>query len=315
LHACFAFGTINGWTKGARAVSTDVNVKGEDRIGRYRYVRTLLQGQNSTVMEVVEDGTGRRFAMKQLLPNRATDKDERKAFEFEAKLGMDLRHPNLIHVHDYVKDKTQPYFVMDYFPSTHMRLIIGKGALYDENKSKLRRVLEQAALGLAYMHDKGWVHRDIKPENIIINKTGEARLIDYALALKIKTGMGKFFSAKPPRQGTHSYMSPEQIRCEPSSPQADIYSFGIVCYEFACRRQPFRANSPTELLNKHLREPPPPMSIYNKEITQEYADLVMKMLRKKPAERPKSMHELMSLLKRVRIFKDDPSPMAGRDLM
>ncbi len=288
-------------------MSTDTNV-GEEKIGNYKYVRTLLNGQNSTVMEVVQESTGKRFAMKQMLLSRAEDKEERRVFELEAKLGMELRHPNLIRVYDFVKDRTQPYFVMEYFPSQHLRLAIGKRDLYEQIKPKLHRLITQAAAGLAYMHDRGWVHRDIKPENLIYNKTAELRVIDYALALKVKTGLSKMFTSKPPCQGTHSYMSPEQIRCLPVAVTADIYSFGITCYELACGRQPFRANSANDLLNKHLSEIPSPPTVHNKEITAEFSDLVMKMIKKKPAERPQSLHEFMSLFSRVRIYKSDPMP-------
>jgi eukaryotic-like serine/threonine-protein kinase len=290
-------------------MSMDANLL-EEKIGRYKVVRTLLQGQNSTVMEVVEDGTGKRYAMKELLPTKAEDPDERKAFEFEAKLGMELRHPNLIRVVAYEKNRKRPYFVMEYFPSTHLRLMLGKRDLFEELKPKLHRVISQAAAGLAYMHDKGWVHRDIKPENLIMNKVGEVRLIDYALALKVKTGLAKMFASKPICQGTHSYMSPEQIRRMPTAISSDIYSFGITCYELACGRQPFRANSPTDLLQKHLSEMPSPPTVHNKAITSEYSDLVMKMIKKKPADRLQNLHEFVAKFSRLRVYSTDPSPAA-----
>src|SRR3982751_5041866 len=177
-------------------------------------------------MEVLHEASNRRFAIKQLLASRGVDAVERKAFEFEARLGQELHHPNLIKVHHYVKDREQPYFVMDYFPGFQLRLALHRPKDFPVLKASLHRILTQAASGLAYMHDKGWVHRDIKPENLIYNKTAEVRLIDYALALKIPTGFSKMFAKKPPRQGTHSYMSPDQIRCLPPAPTADIYSFG-----------------------------------------------------------------------------------------
>ncbi len=291
-------------------MSMDVGAGSEEKIGNYKLVRTLLQGQNSTVLEVVQDGTGKRFAIKELLPSKAEDKDERKAFEAEAKLGMELHHSNLIRVLEYVKDRKRPYFVMEYFPSTHLRMMLGKRDLYEGIKPRLHKIIHLAAVGLTYIHDKGYVHRDIKPENIIINKTSEVRVIDYALAMKIPTGLGKMFAKKPLRQGTHSYMSPEQIRCLPPAITADIYSFGCTCYELACGRQPFRANSANELLNKHISEQPSPPTSYNKDVTPEFSALVMSMIKKKPADRPQDLREFQSKFARVRLFSSDPMPGA-----
>jgi serine/threonine protein kinase len=165
------------------------------------------------------------------------------------------------------------------------------------------------------MHDKGWVHRDVKPENILYNKSGEVRVIDYALARRIAAGFLKMFEGRIPRQGTKTYMAPEQIRCESPSPTVDIYSFGITCYELACNRPPFRANSSQELLEKHLNERPLPLTNHNKLVTPEYNDMVMKMIQKRPADRYESMHEVLSRFRAIRIFQDDPDPMAGRDVM
>jgi serine/threonine protein kinase len=261
-------------------------------------------------MEVTHLHTGKRFALKELLPSKAKDSEERKAFEFEARLGMEIHHPNLIRVHEYFKDKKQPYFVMDYFPSTHMRLMLGKREFYEAIKPRLRRIILQSAAGLAYLNDKGWVHRDVKPENIIVNKTAEVRVIDYALAKRATSGFGAMFSKKPPCQGTHSYMSPDQILRMPPAPTADIYSFGITCYEFACGRQPFRADSPLQLLKKHINDPASPPTVYNSDITPEFSDLILRMIRKKPKDRPQNFHEFLSLFSRVRIYKTDPDPTA-----
>ena len=164
------------------------------------------------------------------------------------------------------------------------------------------------------MHGRGWVHRDVKPENILFNKSGEVRVIDYALAKRISGGLSKLFGGKVAREGTRTYIAPEQIRCEPPSPSSDIYSFGITCYELACGRPPFRANSSQELLEKHLGEKPIPLMSHNKQVTPEFNDLVLKMIQKRAADRFSSLDEFLSRFRSIRVYQDDPDPMAGRDL-
>ena len=293
-------------------MATDINTTSDDRIGGYRYIRTIHPGATSQVMEVVQDATQRRFALKQLLASRAEDRDEYRAFMHEAKLGMELRHPNLIRVYEIVKDPTQPYFVMELFTGYHLKMPIARPSIYAMPRRHLHRIVEQGALALAYMHERGWIHRDVKPENILFNKAGEVRVIDYALARKMATGFKKMFEGKIPRQGTKTYISPEQIRCESPAPSVDIYSFGITCYELACGRPPFRANSSQELLEKHMSERPLPLTTYNKQVTPEFNDIVLKMIQKKPADRFTNMHEFLSRFRPVRIFQDDPDPLEAR---
>src|SRR4051794_13790216 len=287
--------------QGENAVAADATSSGEEKIGGFRFVRMIHPGATSHVMEVIQESTQKRFALKMLMDSRSEDPAERKLFELEAKLGMELRHPNLMRVHEYFKTPP-PYFIMDLFPSYHLKLPIARPSVYPMPVTQLHRIMTQAASAIAAMHDKGWVHRDIKPENILVNKSGEVRVIDYALALRPFTGLKKLFVKKAPVQGTHSYMSPEQIRGIPPQPSADIYSFGITCYEIACGRPPFRANSQNELLNKHISERPIPLTSHNKEITSEFNDLVLKMILKKPADRIASLHEFVSKMSRIRVY-------------
>lgn len=291
-------------------MSADANVASDDKIGGFRFVRMIHPGATSMVMEVVQESTSKRFALKQLMASRAEEASERRLFEFEAKLGMELRHPNIIKVHEYFKDPLQPYFIMDLFPSYHLKLPIARPSVYPMPVAQLHRIMEQAASALAYMHDRQWVHRDIKPENILVNKSGEVKLIDYALAMKPFTGLKKMFKSKAPIQGTRTYMSPEQIRGESPAPTADIYSFGITCYELACGRPPFRANSEGELLNKHIRDRPNPLTSHNKDITSEFNDIILQMISKRPADRITNLHEFISKFKKIKIYKSDPDPSA-----
>jgi len=290
-----------------------VTTTSEDKIGGFRFVRTIHPGATSIVMEVVQESTGRRFALKQLNASRAEEASERRAFAFEAKLGMTLRHPNLVHVHEFIRDPHQPYFIMDLFPSIHMKLPIARPAVYPMPVAQLHKIMTQSALALQYMHDKGWVHRDVKPENVLVSKGGDVRVVDYALAMKPYSLVKLLFTRKAPRQGTPSYMSPEQIREQPPLPSADIYSFGITCYEIACGRPPFRANSQTELLTKHLKEKPLPLTTHNKGITKEFNDIVLAMISKAPKGRPESLREFLGKFRAMRIYTTDPDPLKQTD--
>ena len=136
------------------------------------------------------------------------------------------------------------------------------------------------------MHDKHWVHRDIKPENILVNKAGEVRLIDLALALR-RSGPGwrGCSGGSPSDRGRRATYRLGRSGASLAAPSADIYSFGVTCYELACGRPPFRGNSTTELLNKHLSERPAPLTTHNNAVTSEFYDLVMQMIQKKPEAR------------------------------
>jgi len=296
------------------SIDTMAKIAGSERVGKYRIVRTIHPGASAVVYEVELEGTVQQFALKMLLGSSAEDRESRRSFAIEAKLGLELRHPNLMRVHEYVKNEAQPYFVMDYFPSFNLKAPIARGWAHPYSKSQLHRILCQTATGLAYLHDHGWVHRDVKPENVIANRSGEVRVIDYALAKRVSGGFRKLFSSKPPREGTRTYISPEQIRCEPPAISADIYSFGITCYELACGRPPFRANSSQELLNKHLGERAAPLTMHNKLITPEFNELVLKMIQKKPQDRPESLHEFLTRFRSIRIHQDDPAPQASRGM-
>jgi serine/threonine protein kinase len=292
-------------------MAAEASYAGEDRIGGFRYVRTIHPGATTMVLEVIQESTKRRFALKQMLESRASAEDRRR-FAFEAKLGMQLFHPNLIRVHEFFPRAYPPYFIMDLFPAVHMKLPIARPSVYPMPTEHLHRILEQAAAGLHYMHEKGWIHRDVKPENILVNKLGDVKVIDVALAMRPFGIFKLMLGGKAPRQGTPSYMAPEQIRCHSPRPQGDIYSFGVTCYEIACGRPPFRANSQQDLLQKHLTERPVPPSAFNSEITPEFSDLVLKMIQKKPDDRLQSLEDFRIAFSRIRIYKNDPDPMAAR---
>jgi serine/threonine-protein kinase len=262
----------------------------------------MVTGQTSQVWEVVEGQSHRHFAMKLLLPEKAREPEHRRFLIHEAEVGKQLAHPNIIKIVAVGRDRTNPYFVMEYFPAGNLKLrIMRKDFTFIHDRAQ--DILKQWSTGLAFMNAKGWVHRDVKPDNILVNSAGELRIIDFALAQRIPSGLLKLFRRRQKPQGTRSYMSPEQIRGLPLDGRADIYSFGASAYELITGRPPFRAASNQELLNKHISEKPASPRLYNPDVTEEFADLVLQMLAKKKEDRPRDFHEVLMKMRGMRIFK------------
>ena len=276
----------------------------EEVIEGYRLQNCMMTGQNSQVWEVVELTSGRHFAMKLLLPEKAKNSQLRRLLFHEANVGKQLAHQNVIRIVHVGTTKEHPLFVMEFFPSGAIKLRIVRKQ-YDFIKEHAHNILKQAATGFAYMNASGWVHRDVKPDNILVNSAGEVRIIDFALAQRIekRSFLGRFFRRKPAVAGTRSYMSPEQIRGEPLDGRADIYSFGASAFEIVTYRPPFRAASMQELLQKQIIEKPPAPQTFNKDVTDEFGDLILRMLSKKPEQRPQSFHEVLKVLNAIKIYK------------
>jgi serine/threonine protein kinase len=285
-------------------------VAGEEIIGNYRLLKHMVTGQTSQVWEVVEISSGRHFALKLLLPEKAREREFRRFLLHEAEVGRQLAHPNVIKIVAVGRDSRNPYFVMEYFPAGNLKLRIMRKE-HEFIREKAQDILKQAATGLAFMNAKGWVHRDVKPDNLLVNSSGEVRLIDFALSRRIVKGaLARLFSRRVKPQGTRSYMSPEQIRGLPLDGRADVYSFGASAYELTTGRPPFRGSSSNELLTKHLSEKPPTPRQFNPDVTEDFANLVLQMLAKKREERPHDFHEVLMAMRGMRVFKSQEAKPA-----
>lgn len=280
----------------------------EQTIGGYRLMNHMTTGQTSQVWEVNEPGSGRHFAMKLLLPEYTKSSVHRKLLEHEARVGMPMSHPNVIKMLKLSKDKDIQFLIMEFFPGGNVKLrMMRKHSIIRE---RCHSILTQSAAGIAHIHDRGWIHRDVKPDNILLNSSGELKIIDFGLAKRIERSAGMFGWFRGGRKrgttaGTRSYMSPEQILNRPLDERADIYSFGATMYEIVSGRPPFRGNSPNDLLNKHLKEKPAMLQFVVPDVTEEFAQLCQRCLAKDKKERFRNMHELLVQLRSTRIFKGD----------
>lgn len=275
--------------------------------GPYRLLSVINTGQSSRLWQAYDDEERKFVGIKTLLDQFAKQREQVQILKWEYDVASKFSHPKLIEILEFAWDGKTPYLVMEWFSAPNLKMWVNRG--YPQYCAGLPQLIPGMVESLLYMHSKGWVHRDVKPDNFLFSaETNEVKLIDFALARKVVSGFGKLFAMKSKTQGTASYMSPEQIRGLPPDTHADIYSLGCTFFELLSSRLPFAGDSMNDLLNKHLFNPPPPVTQRNKNITPEFSELLKTMMAKKKEDRPKSTADLLQHLQGLRIFRRPPSP-------
>ena len=279
----------------------------DNKIDHYVRLGTIAAGKHAQVLEVQEENTTNRFAMKVLLSEAMKDPEQISILKYEGKVAQALDHPNLIKWFATVNRKTNVYLILELFKAPNVKSsmltdIVGV-------QTRLRKLIECTCAALHHMHEKGWVHLDVKPDNILMSRASEVRVIDFSLSEKIKGAIGKMFGGKKDIGGTLTYIAPETIKKEAATPATDIYSLGITIYECLTGTMPFKGSTPKDLLMKHLTAVPATPSDLNKNVTPEMDRMVMRMLAKKPKDRQKNMQEVLAEFRNVQPFKEDPEKL------
>ena len=271
---------------------------------QYQLAVCIASGSSSQVWEVIEKSSSRHLAMKLLKPDVPDFKENKAIMKRESEIHKTLDHPMIVKFDRFSSNRDHTYILMEYFRASNLKLQIKA----DTNSVhlKIRQLFEGVCSALSYVHSRGFIHRDIKPDNILMNKVGEVRLCDFSLSSKHVTGFSKMLAGKLKSiQGTRTYIAPETIRKQQPSFQTDMYSLGVLFFEVLACKTPFQAPTPEELLQKHLRAEPPNPSEFNPNVSPEMDRIIAKLLKKKPADRPGSVDEVLAELKRIRIFKED----------
>ena len=284
---------------------------GKETVGPYRLYHLIRAGAMYEIWAVRPLGRDEPLAMKWLPPGAKHTREAAAGLKHEYNVGKSLEHPSIIKTIDYGAGKDGAYLVMEIFKTPNLKQQIHEGV--EKFHYRLQDILSEAALALEHMHKMGWAHRDVKPDNYLVNEENHVRLIDFTIARKIPTGLGKLFKSKAPVQGSYSYMAPEQIRGKEVDARADIYSFGCMVYECMSGKLPFTASSSSELLNKHLKSRPQPLDMVQKNVQADFARLVHRMLEKDPKNRPDSLMEFYRELKAGRCFHIAPKPPKPED--
>jgi serine/threonine-protein kinase len=240
--------------------------------------------------------TGKRYAVKTLLPDERISIESLHRFEREAKAASSLGHVGIVQVHDFDLEGETRFLVMDLLEGETLEQRLARmGRL---SWSDARRIALEVADALAAAHHAGVLHRDLKPSNVFLAQReglGErAVLLDFGLAKPIREGASVWVTRTGAIVGTAHYMSPEQARGERHlDVRADVYGLGALLYEMIAGIPPFLGATPFAVLTSLLTEAPVPPSHLMQGVPPAVDALVLRALAKQPHERPNDVPSMM----------------------
>jgi len=260
---------------------------GETFAGRYQVIEDLGKGGMGRVYKVYDTEVKEKLALKLINPEVASDERTIERFRSELRLARTISHRNVCRMHDLGREGSSYFITMEYVSGEDLKSLIHRiGALPVGKAVSLAR---EVCAGLAEAHRVGVVHRDLKPQNIMIDRDGNARIMDFGIARSIK---GKGITGANVLVGTPEYMSPEQVDGKEAGPRSDLYSLGIVLFEMLTGRLPFEGETPLSVAVKQKSEAPPDPRRLNPQVPEDLARLVLRCLEKAPDKRPAGAAEL-----------------------
>ncbi|MGZ8846575.1 MAG: protein kinase domain-containing protein [Pyrinomonadaceae bacterium] len=277
-------------------------------ISRYRIIEKLGAGGMGEVFLAEDTKLGRKVALKLLAEELTQNRDRLSRFDQEAYAASALNHPNILTIYEMGDEGGRHFIATEFIDGITLRKRLVKAPM---DLSEVLEVAIQVAGALEEAHGAGIVHRDIKPENIMIRRNGHVKVLDFGLAklterphsdetdteavtrALVQTDAGVVL-------GTSQYMSPEQARGKPVDARTDIWSLGVVLYEMACGRAPFRGETKTDVIVSIAKTDPVPMVRFAPNAPAEFEWIVMKALRKNVDERYQTVKELETDLKKLK---------------
>lgn len=278
-------GEVGGWSRGPT------------EFDGLQIVRLLGEGSMGQVFLAREPRLERLVAVKLLRGEFASDEAVRGRFEREARAAARISHPNVAGIYRIGNlPGDVPYIVMEYVEGRTLRELMRAGALREIDEE--RRLLRDVARGLAAAHEKRVIHRDVKPGNVLVESgSGRVVLTDFGIAAIQDTGtrLATRLTRAGERIGDPLYISPEHVEGETLTPQADVYSFGVLAFELLTGRWPYEAEQGSDPVTAHVEQAPLTIENLRRDLPAALVDLTERCLAKRPNERP-TAEELVVLL-------------------
>ncbi|MEM6455665.1 MAG: protein kinase [Acidobacteriota bacterium] len=240
-------------------------------------------------------------ALKMLKEEAQVDAENFARLKRELKLARKIAHPNVLRTYDFGEVNGLPFITMEYVRGIDLRKLLERRGALPWNAGL--RLARQLCRGLDAAHQQGVLHRDIKPENIIVDATGNAKLMDFGIARPIQRMAGDVGHTRPGSVvGTPFYLAPEQLKGEEPDARADIYACGVVFYELFTGVQPFGDETNIiKLLTRKAQEDPAPPRQFVGDLPAPLDALIMRCLQREPAGRYASAQMLQEALDAIRV--------------
>ncbi|MBI5482606.1 MAG: serine/threonine protein kinase [Deltaproteobacteria bacterium] len=271
--------------------------------GTYEVERPLGAGGMGAVYVARHVRTGRRYAVKVLLRERALTEENTRRFRREAKALGALGHAGIIAVHDFAEsDDGLAYIVMDLLEGEDLASRLRRGGALPW--PEIQRIGQEVAAALGAAHAVGILHRDLKPGNIFLwrqpGAPDRAVLLDFGLAKATDAMAQTQLTSTGEVLGTPLYMAPEQARGDELDGRADLYALGVVLFEMVTGTPPFSGPNVTAVLARLLTEPPPSvMPLARTPVPAELDAFLQRALAKRPADRFPNPPEFAGALARA----------------
>ncbi len=283
----------NSYTKTLITTINDLSI-GSTFANRYYIMEDLGKGGMGRVFKVLDTKIDEKVALKLLNPEVAFDEKTKERFRNELKLTRKITHRNICRVYDFSEEQGYPYITMEYVPGEDLKSLMRRIGQFTVGKAVF--IAKQVCEGLVEAHKQGVVHRDLKPQNIMIDREGDARILDFGIARSVKT---KGITDAGSIVGTPEYMSPEQVEGKEVDQRSDIYSLGIIMYEMLTGRVPFEGDTPISVAVKQKTETPQDPTEINVQIPNAISRIILKCLEKDKSKRYQKTTELLAELKEI----------------
>jgi serine/threonine protein kinase len=259
-----------------------------EKIGKYQVVKKLGEGATSKVYLCHDPFANRDVAIKVVFPDSLTDPENRNLFKrlfvTEASLAGKLAHPHIVQIYDAVIDEGMSYVVMECVDGDTLEPHCNPDALLPLHK--VVEIIFKCTRALHFANRAGVIHRDIKPANILLHGETDIKISDFGSALMITSEITQVSGI-----GSPAYMSPQQIKEHPLTPQTDIYSLGVVMYQLLTGQLPFQASNNFSMMYQITNAEPQPPSRLRPDIPPAVDRIVRKAMQKELEQRYQNWDE------------------------